>query len=79
MQSCQQHLQGLGLPIAEVAVGVQGVVGAVQPEGDGGVLVLNGDSRLEGDLCRGTSKIQSSENLSVLWVFPFLCKGKLDP
>lgn len=51
MQSCQQHLQGLGLPVAEVAVGVQGVIGAVQPEGDGGVLVLNGDSRLESDLC----------------------------
>lgn len=77
VESCQQHLQGLRLPIAEVAVGVKRVVGPVQPEEDRRVLVLNDDFRLEGYLCRGTSKVQSSENLGVPWMFPFLCKGKL--
>lgn len=79
MESCQQHLQGLRLPIAAVAVGVERVVGAVQPEEGGVVLVLNGDSRLEGYLCRGTSKVQSAYNLGVPWMFPFPCKGKLSP
>lgn len=77
VQSCQQHLQGLALPVAQVAVAVQGVVGAVQPEEHGRVPVLHGHPGLEGDLRRGTAKVQSSQNLGVLGMFPFLCKREL--
>ena len=73
----QEPAQSLVSPEAEVAVGVDSVVGAVEAEGGLGGLVQDGTSGYKGNLGGGPTHVQGAHQRLLQGLDPFSREGVL--